>query len=153
MCLGSQKESQNHKGTLLPPLLATAPIFSCEWPASSMRLKRVSHQHLAFLQSQYLMPGAWYLKLSQFSARLKIGQISDPVQRVLFPQLWHVLLWPPEAPLSPQSPRQPHKPTTLQPRPGSPERPWHGNINIRIYRKNIESSRISTQLKVHSLDG
>ena len=113
MCLGSQKKSQNHKGTLLPPLLATAPIFSCEWPASSMRLKRVSHQHLAFLQSQYLMPGDWYLKTSQFSARLKIGQISDPVQRVLFPQLWHVLLWPPEAPLSPQSSRQPDKPTTL----------------------------------------
>lgn len=108
---------RNHRITRAPccrlcwPRLQSFPVNdphqACDWSECHTNILQCCKQ------SQYLMPGAWYLKLSQFSARLKIGQISDPVQRVLFPQLWHVLLWPPEAPLSPQSSRQPDKPTTL----------------------------------------
>lgn len=153
MCLGSHKKSQNHEGTLLPPLLATAPIFSCEWPASSVQLKRVSTSCILAIS----IPDALCL-ISQIISILCKAQdrpnLWSGAARALSSALACLALTTRSTSIAAiiTTTRQTYNPA-LQPRPGSPERPWHGNINIRIYRKNIESSRISTQLKVHSLDG
>ncbi len=74
-------------------------------------------------QSQYLT--------SQINSMLCKAQdrpnLWSGAERALSSALVRLAL-PPEASLSPQLSQQPHKPTSLQPRPRSPERPGHGNI-------------------------